>query len=78
MRRISSDARAKKCERLFQVGLPLFNEPEVRLVYKRGGLQDVPRRFATKTRSRLSPQLLIDQLQHLIPSVEVSAAPRPQ
>ena len=45
------------------VGLPLIDEPEIGLVHKRRGLQDVSRALAAKPASRLSPQLVSTQVR---------------
>ena len=60
------------------VGLPLIDEPEVGLVHKRRGLQDMPGAFAAKPTSRLSPQLVVQKLQDLLSGGQISLAPGPQ
>ena len=47
-------------------------------MHKRRGLQDVPRALAAKPTSRLSPQLVVQKLQHLISGGQISLAPGPQ
>ena len=70
--------KREKLRTVRPVGLPLIDEPEVGLVHERRGLQDVPRALAAKPTSRLSPQLVVQKLQHLISGSQISLAPGPQ
>jgi hypothetical protein len=60
------------------IGLPLIDEPEVGLVHKSRGLQDVPRPLPAKPTSGLSPQLAVQKLQYLISGGQISLAPGPK
>ena len=76
MRRIISDATAKKCAAILPVGVLLVDESKVRLVDERGRLQDVPVPLAPKPRRGAAAQLLMDDRHELVPRGEIAQAPR--
>ena len=48
------------------IHLPLVDQPEIRLVDERRGLQRVVRALTEQKGARQAPQLVIDELQHLV------------
>ena len=56
------------------VHLPLVDQPEIRLVDERGGLQGVAGALTGQKRARQSPQLVVDERQHLVAGVLVAPA----
>ena len=75
MRRIISDATAKKCARFCQSAVSLADQSKVRFVDERGRLQDVPRSLAPKSGRRPAAKLLVNHHYQLVTRGKLAVSP---
>ena len=54
------------------LGLVRIDQPEIRLVYQRGGLERLPRLLVSKLRRRELAQLVVDEWQELLGGCRVT------
>ena len=75
MRRITRADIAKKCARFCQLDLFDLDQPQIRLVHERRGLQRMARTFTGHVSPREPTQLVVDQRHELIERSRFPAAP---
>jgi hypothetical protein len=66
---------AEEVRPVLPINVPLFDEPQIRLVNEGRGLQSVPGAFFTELTRGNSAQLGVDQRQQAVEGTSIAAAP---